>query len=85
MKRVKRILIIILTSFLGFIIGAAVCNGNLTVALIGLILGWILSIFWPIISPKGFRKQIKKERSKMGTQYINQYNHFSCFLSFTNS
>lgn len=64
MKRVKRILIIILTSFLGFIIGAAVSNGNLTVALIGLILGWILSIFWPIISPKGFRKKIKNQKAE---------------------
>lgn len=61
MKKVKRILLIILTSFLGFIIGAIVSNGNPSIALIGLILACALSVFWPIINPKGFRKKIKDQ------------------------
>lgn len=61
MKKVKRILLIILTSFLGFIIGAIVSNGNPSIALIGLILACVLSTFWPIINPKGFRKKIKDQ------------------------
>lgn len=64
MKKVKRILLIILTSFSGFIIGAVASSGSLLAALIGLILGWAFSFFWPIISPKGFRKKIKEQNAE---------------------
>lgn len=62
MKKTKRVLAIIGFSFLGLLIGA--CTGNPIFSVVGLIIGWVLSFFWPLISPKGFRTKLKEQNAK---------------------
>lgn len=65
MKRFKRISIIVAISFLGFVIGAIITNGSAWAAVVGLIIGWGLSFFWPVINPKKFRKEIKNQAEQI--------------------
>ena len=62
MKKTKRILAIIGFSFLGLLIGAATTSPIF--AVIGLVIGWALSFFWPTISPKGFRTKLKEKSAE---------------------
>lgn len=62
MKKTKRVLAIIGFSFLGLLVGA--CTGSPIFAVIGLVAGCGLSVLWPVISPKGFRKKIKDQNDK---------------------
>lgn len=64
MKKFKRILAIIGISFLGFAIGAVISIGNPIFAIIGMVIGWALSFFWPVINPRGFRKKLKEQNEK---------------------
>ena len=64
MEKLKRIAIITLFSFLGFVIGAVISNGQVVAAILGLLIGWALSFFWPVINPKGFREKAKKQVQK---------------------
>lgn len=68
MKRAKRISIIIGITFLGFVIGAGASNGNVIFTIIGALLGWSISYFWPLINPKGLRKKLKDQADQ-----INQF------------
>ena len=65
MKKIKRISIIVAFSFLGFVIGASLTNGSPFPAIIGLLIGWGLSFFWPVINPKKFRKEIKNQAEQI--------------------
>lgn len=65
MKKFKRISIITTFSFLGFAIGAAITNGSPLAVVIGLLIGWGLSFFWPIINPKKFRNTIKEQNKQI--------------------
>ncbi|MCC4412433.1 DUF4041 domain-containing protein [Limosilactobacillus reuteri] len=65
MKRFKRISAIIAISFLGFVIGASLTNGSPFPAIIGLLIGWGLSFFWPVINPKKFREEIKNQAEQI--------------------
>lgn len=64
MNKIKRIATVTLFSFLGFILGAIISNGQVLTASLGLLIGWALSFFWPIINPKGFRKKIKQQAER---------------------
>ena len=65
MKRFKRILAIAAVSFLGFAIGAAFTYGSPLAALVGLLIGWGLSFFWPVINPNKFRREIKNQTAQI--------------------
>ena len=65
MKRFKRISAIVAVSFLGFAIGAAFTYGSPLAALVGLLIGWGLSFFWPVINPNKFRREIKNQAAQI--------------------
>ena len=64
MKKLWKGIVVTLFSILGFILGAVFSGGNTFAAIMGMFMGLVLSLLWPIISPRGLR-QIKEDRSKI--------------------
>lgn len=64
MKKLWKGIVVTLFSILGFILGAVFSGGNTFAAIMGMFMGLVLSLLWPIINPRGLR-QIKEDRSKI--------------------